>query len=224
MPSPPEGERQGAPAELTFAFVDLAGYTALTEAHGDQSAADVAAAFYALADGALAGGTHVVKHIGDAVMLVAARTADCAETVLAMFDRAQEVPGFPALRAGLCAGTATERGGDYFGATVNVAARVASHARPGEVLCGASVARAAADDEALVVTPLGSVALKNVVEPVALFRLGRAGVAGGLSRVDPVCRMRLGPEPVTLDLEGTRYYFCSVSCAERFRTRPRAYR
>jgi len=54
--------------EWTFALVDLAGYTALTETHGDEHAAELATTFAALATECLASGDRLVKPIGDAVL------------------------------------------------------------------------------------------------------------------------------------------------------------
>ena len=71
-------------SEQTFAFADLAGYTALTEAHGDEQAADTAAEFFATIRALLA------DHDAEEVNAVAMRTRDgvnhffcsarCAET------------------------------------------------------------------------------------------------------------------------------------------------
>ena len=80
----------------TFAFVDLAGYTALTEQHGDVGAADCAERFYALAERSLIGETRIVKRIGDAVMLVSPTPAECLSTVLGLVRAANAEPLFPA--------------------------------------------------------------------------------------------------------------------------------
>ncbi len=58
--------RCGMASERTLVFADLAGYTALTEAHGDEDAAQVATRFHRLARAALPAGTTLVKTIGDA--------------------------------------------------------------------------------------------------------------------------------------------------------------
>lgn len=57
------------PEEWTFAFVDLAGFTALTEAHGDLEAIGTVKAFRERVEALLAPGDRLVKTIGDAVML-----------------------------------------------------------------------------------------------------------------------------------------------------------
>ena len=55
-------------SERTFAFVDLAGFTALTEAHGDEEAVATLSRFRAMTSRALDGRGVLVKTIGDAVM------------------------------------------------------------------------------------------------------------------------------------------------------------
>jgi len=212
-----------APAAFTFAFVDLAGYTALTEVHGDEDAADCAARFYALAQRSLCGDTRVVKRIGDAVMLVSSSAPACVDTVLRMFAEAEAEPGFPELRAGLFTGAAVERDGDFFGAAVNLAARIGAHARTGEVLCGDTCARAIATDARVRAVPLGEVTLKNVAHPVAIVSLLATGAPPSLGIVDPVCRMRVASARVTIVHEGVSYSFCSDACADRFRTSPAAF-
>lgn len=53
-------------SDATIAFADIAGFTALTEAHGDDHAATMLGQYYALAAASLCDGAKVVKHIGDA--------------------------------------------------------------------------------------------------------------------------------------------------------------
>lgn len=216
------------PLGLTIGFVDIAGYTALTEAHGDDSAAECASKFYDLAQRALVGKTRIVKRIGDAVMLVSTSPTDCVDTVLRLGEAARQEPGFPELRAGIQLGPAVERDGDYFGATVNLAARLSAHARAGETLCGASLADAlrAAGHQARIVA-LGLVRLKNVEHPVATFSIllsqavSPEGAEGG--SIDPVCRMRVTTPSVMLIYDGCTQWFCSDACADRFRRDPSAF-
>lgn len=212
--------RVSAP-EWTFAFVDLAGYTALTEQHGDRDAADCAERFYRLTERSLVGYTRIVKTIGDAVMLVASEPASCVATVFALFRACDAEPSFPGLRAGVHAGAAIERGGDYFGAAVNLAARIGAYARSGEVLCGESVATDVSGDERFRAVSVGAVALKNVAHPVAIWSLlpGELPPASAL-QVDPVCRMRVATPHVSIEHGGRRYSFCSDACADRFRAEP----
>lgn len=202
--------------ERTFAFVDLAGFTALTETHGDVSAADLVHAFYDLAAGAVVGGGELVKCIGDAVMLAHGAPGDAVEAAHALLTAAHDRDHFPLLRAGLHHGTAVGREGDYFGTAVNVAARVAAQARGGQVLATAVVARAAAEGGHEVVA-LGGFDLPNRTEAVELFEL-RIGPPVEHVTIDPVCRMRVDRERAAGRLRhGHRdYWFCSLECASRF--------
>ncbi|MBI4952229.1 MAG: YHS domain-containing protein [Myxococcales bacterium] len=218
MSPPPE-------AALAFAFVDLAGFTALTEAHGDDSAAGVAERFYALCDDALVGDTRVVKHIGDAVMLVGTSPEAMARTLLALAARIDAVPEFPGFRAGLHTGPAVVRGGDYFGAAVNLASRVAAHARSGQILCTRPVATALEAAGLGTCAPSGVARFKNVAEAVEILVLERTHASESSEVVDPVCRMRIdrGSALATLPDAGRTWAFCSFECAQHFARDPTAY-
>jgi len=118
--------------EWPFALVDLAGYTALTETHGDEHAAELATTFAALAAECLASGDRMVKPIGDAVLLASTNPSAGITLVDRLRMASADVTGFPLARAGLHHGPAVERDGDMFGAAVNLAARVAGQAAGGQ--------------------------------------------------------------------------------------------
>jgi adenylate cyclase len=84
-----------------------------------------------------------------------------------MVERAP-VRGLPPARVGVDAGPVVLRDGDYFGRTVNLAARIADYARPGEVLVSARVRQHAEPEFAF--DALGPAELKGIAEPVELFR------------------------------------------------------
>ena len=175
------------PIEATFCFVDLEGFTAQTETHGDVHAADLATRFAKLTRAVLGRRDRLIKTIGDAVLVTCPDPAAGVTLIENILERAAKDPRFPALRAGLHHGTAVERDGDVFGAAVNLAARVAAEAHAGEVL-GTEPIAAAARDAGIPVAELGSVPLKNVRGEVTLFSLGL--VVGATSTpIDPVCRV-----------------------------------
>src|SRR3954470_10691071 len=131
--------------------------------------------------------------------------------------------GAPAVRVGLHYGPAIERDGDYFGAAVNLAARVSGEASGGEVLLTASTAARAAALAGVLYEPRGRRALRNVREPVELFAAVRTGESSEQSLPrDPVCRMAVDPErsPARLTYEDTAYFFCSLACAAEFAQQP----
>lgn len=208
----------------TFLFADLAGYTALTEVHGDEEAVRLIDDYCSEVRGLLpAFEAHEVKSIGDA-LLVRVPRADAA--VLLGLRATSEVGsrhGFPAVRVGMHHGPAIERDGDYFGRTVNIAARVAALAAAGEVLVTEEIVNAAGEVESVRFIERGRHPLKGIDQPVAIY-LASAGAQeteGGLP-VDPVCHMVLEPERSTGTLRylGSQYHFCSLECVSRFAEHP----
>jgi adenylate cyclase len=214
------------PATGTFVFADIAGYTALTEAHGDADAAELAAQFCrAISDVAAASGGEVIKAIGDAVM---ARHSVPAEAVHLGLAAAHDViagHGFPAVRVGMHHGPAIERDGDWFGATVNLAARVAALAGGGEVLVTGAVHERAGGLEGVEYESRGVQRIRNVAAPVPLFAAVRDERSSEARHLDPVCRMLVaeGREAGSFRHGGTLYRFCSLDCARRFLRDPDAY-
>lgn len=206
--------------EVTFVFADLAGYTALTEAHGDEHAASTAVRFHDLARQMMSPATRLVKTIGDAVMLAAPTSEDAIATSLAILAAVNAERMFAALRVGIHRGPAVLRDGDYFGAAVNIAARVAGIARGGEVVCTEPIASIATTRSLAAARALGTFRLKNVSAPLALYALVVEQPEAELRHVDPVCRMLVGTAEVRAirDRGGTLLYFCSQHCAETFDT------
>jgi class 3 adenylate cyclase/YHS domain-containing protein len=207
----------------TFVFADIAGFTALTEAHGDEQAAALVTDFCRAVRAELpaCGGTQV-KTIGDAIML---SIPDPAAAILLSLRITHELMlghGAPAVRVGLHHGQAVERAGDYFGAAVNLAARVSAEASGGEVLLTGTTAALAPQLEGVQYEPRGRRELRNVREPVELFAAVRVGASREALPSDPVCRMAVDPERAAgrLVYEDTAYYFCTLECAAQFAQRP----
>ena len=72
----------------------------------------------------------------------------------------------------LHAGPVVFQGGDYFGRTVNVAARISERAGPGQLLVTDEVVDRAGSDD-LTFRPIGAVPLKGVSQPVRLHSVTR---------------------------------------------------
>jgi adenylate cyclase len=213
-------------AAATFLFADIAGFTALTEAHGDEEAAALAADFCAAVKAELPPSASHVKSIGDALMLRVGKPAEAVELGLRIAGEIMRDHGSPAVRVGMHHGTAVERDGDFFGATVNLAARVSAAAVGGEVLLTAHTAALAPAPEGAVYEARGRRELRNVrdaVELVAAVRVG-ASAAPHLA-VDPVCRMAIDPDRAAGRLvhEGEAFYFCTLECAGQFARHPDRY-
>jgi adenylate cyclase len=210
-------------SDATFLFADIAGFTALTEAHGDEQAASLVAYFCETVRAELPPGAAHVKTIGDALML---RVPDPAQAILLGLHVAHGVMHgheAPAVRVGLHHGPAVERDGDYFGATVNLAARVSGLASGGEVLVTAHTAALAPDPGGVLYESRGRETLRNVREPVEIFAALRQGESTqGPFPIDPVCRMAIDPDRAAGRLvhDGTAYFFCTLTCAGEFARAP----
>jgi len=154
-------------------FLDLTGYTRLTEERGDAAAADLAARLAGLVRRAAQehDGTPV-KWLGDGVMFY---FREPAAAVLAALEMAEVVgrQGLPPAHVGIHAGPVVFQDGDYFGRTVNLAARIAEYARPGEVLVSQEVVDAAAGGP-LTFTEIGPVELKGVPGTLRLHTARRS--------------------------------------------------
>lgn len=206
--------------ERTFGFIDLEGFTALTEAKGDEDAAHVATRFAKLTRSALGPADRLVKTIGDAVLVTSEDAASGIALVERLLTEAAADPQLPSLRAGLHHGSAIAKDGDVFGAAVNLAARVAAEAHAGEVLGTEPIAEAARRID-IPVAELGPVSLKNVRGKVKLFSLALV-VGVTETPVDPVCRTSVDRRTAVgrLSYGGTDYWFCSLTCAAAFASNP----
>ncbi|MFL5867513.1 MAG: YHS domain-containing protein [Thermoleophilaceae bacterium] len=169
------------------------------------------------------GGAEEVKSIGDALMI---RADEAAQAVRLGLRIVNEVGGrhyFPTVRAGMDTGDAVERAGDWFGATVNTAARVSGEAAGGEVLLTQATSEAAGTVAGVELRERGRRPLRNVAEPVLLYAAVQAagGSEDGLP-LDPVCRMAVDPDHSagSLNHEGVQYHFCSLACAGKFAAAP----
>ena len=154
--------------EHTFLFCDLVGFTALTDAEGDERAAAVASALQLrVRKVASDHGAEMVKSMGDAAMV---RCQDPASAVRLALDLVHEVdsdPALPPVRIGVHSGSAVEHDGDWYGRAVNVAARLCSVAAAGEVLVSESTLAGATELRKVSVGDRRLHWLKNVTEPVA---------------------------------------------------------
>ena len=211
--------------QATILFADLSGFTALTESHGDEGATDIVARFYDLTQAALVEDARLIKTIGDATMVVASQPASAVITGLKLLAAVGAEPNFPAVRAGLHLGPCVERSGDYFGATVNLAARVTAYAHSDQMLCTEAIASAIRPLSIAVLHPAGLGQFKNVSQLVVLFEIEDPQRPAKHGEIDPVCRMQLDPEfaPARLPFGDRVYYFCSFNCAQKFVQTPEAY-
>jgi adenylate cyclase len=167
--------REGASTDtVRFAvgFVDLVGFTALSRRMEPRELTDTIERFESIAhETATAKGGRVVKLIGDEVMFVAIDAGAACDIALTLVEH---FAGDPAVtpRGGLTYGVLINRGGDYYGSVVNLAARLAELAVPNELLVTPELA-AKVRDARIRFEPAGKRLPKGFAEPVSLLTLER---------------------------------------------------
>lgn len=158
--------------QVAVGFADLVGFTRLgAEVPVDELGA-VAGRLASMAAEVAQEPVRLVKTIGDAAMLVSAETPPLLDAALELVEAADaEGEEFPQLKAGVALGPALNRGGDWYGHTVNLASRVTGVARPSSVLATSDVHDVAQDGYRWSFA--GSKRLKGIAERVELFRARR---------------------------------------------------
>lgn len=209
----------------SFAFVDVSGFTALTELEGDEHAVDVLTAFRALLrDICARRAVRIAKWLGDGVMLVGVETRPLLATILELHHVVCVVSS-PAqtvsIRSGVTSGhVILMEGDDYIGHCVNVAARLCDLAEAGEALVAPSVVGEL--PRWGVVLACRDIALRGVEMPVPASSIGMAEVGAGRFW-DPICGLPLSTataEEAAQAADGTPVLFCSPGCLDTWQRRP----
>jgi adenylate cyclase len=156
---------------VTVCFADLAGFTHLAETHSPEQIRAVVGRFEMLVRQHAPPAARHVKTVGDGAMIV----TDKAPLALCAAQRLVQAAGalgdhFPRIHAGVAAGVAVTSGGDWYGAPVNLASRLAECAPPGEIY---------ATDEVHELTghalaPAGTRRLNGIEQAVPVFSLSPA--------------------------------------------------
>ena len=216
----------GVTIEATFCFVDIAGYTALTDTHGEHAAADLLDEFSAMVRASIEPSGRLQSLTGDCAFLVFPDPLAAKDALSALYTAIADRRNFPVVRAGLHHGTALLREDRHFGSTVNLAARVAAQATGGQILCTRQVADAliGAKTPDVEIEHQGSFSLKNLPYPVDLYEVVLSGCAREYA-IDPVCKMQVDKRRAAGDLHFDKrtYWFCSLACVERFAREPLSY-
>jgi class 3 adenylate cyclase/YHS domain-containing protein len=211
--------------QRSFAFIDVSGFTALTEIEGDERAVEVLRVFrMLLREICSRRGVRIAKWLGDGVMLVCVDTRPLLETVLELHYVVSDVAESDetvSIRSGITSGDVIlMEGDDYVGHCVNVASRLCDLASPGEALATPSVL-----DHlprwGLVATQT-QVALRGVGNPVPASSI-RMACDGTDGLRDPICHLPLShdtAEEIAHDVRGAVVLFCSTGCVDTWRRRP----
>jgi len=157
-------------------FADLSGYTRLTEESGDEVAAQVSLKLAELVNEIAS--RHrgaVVKMLGDGVHFHFRDPHDAVMASLEIVERVSPA-GLPPAHVGVNAGPMIYDEGDYFGRTVNIAARIASQAGPDQVFVGEDVLHHITPSGFRLVE-VGAFELKGIAKPLMLYEAIRNGDA-----------------------------------------------
>src|SRR5439155_14414053 len=158
-----------------FLFADLRGYTRFVESHGDDAAAALLKSYRTLMRDVISRfGAAEIKTEGDSFYIVFPSASSAIEGGLAIIaaatDATARIPGQPIhVGVGVHAGETTDGGEGPVGLAVNIAARVCSQARPGELLVTDTVRALTRTRLPVRFVPRGSPRLKGIAEPIPLF-------------------------------------------------------
>jgi adenylate cyclase len=160
----------------TFMFADISGYSLLTELEGDEVAAELAISFVGTASTlATTHSAEVVKCLGDGVMVHACDAAEMVRLGLDLLATWIEDRRLPPVHIGLHTGPAIPRAHDWWGATVNIAARVGAAAGPGQLLVTDATRAAAGELQGTELRALGDLRAKNIASPISVYSASRIG-------------------------------------------------
>lgn len=203
---------------------DLSGYTALTEAHGARSAADLVKRYLELVNQSLAGDSRLVERIGDEVIILADMVEDLLKTALQLQVLSQSESDFLAVHAGIHYGDLLEEDNQFYGSTINLAARIAAYSAGGQVLCSAPALSRIGDNCQVQFESRGFIKFKNVKEPVEVFEAAYHK-ENAAKEFDPVCHMAVEANRAvgSINHEGKAYLFCSHNCLNSFCENPKWY-
>lgn len=164
------GVRTRSPKSVgAAAFADLTGYTSLTEEAGDEVAARISLALAQLvSEIAPRHRGEVVKMLGDGVHFHFRDPADAVRASLEIV-RAVQPRHLPPAHIGVNAGPMIYDEGDYFGRTVNIAARIAAKASAHQVLVGEDLVHVV-EPSGFSLREVGAFDLKGISHPVMLYQ------------------------------------------------------
>lgn len=201
--------------------MDLCGFTAFTERHGDERVVIVLAELRtALRESAARRGVRVVKWLGDGAMLSSTMSDAVAALVIELDVRMRDATPSLAVRAGLDSGPVIMfEGDDYIGRSVNVASRLCDLAGPHEIIATPRVAGEA--PSWIAVDPSPPADIRSFEIPIEACRLSLADDGQGDVVVDPICGLPL-PRAMSLTVsnDGGTASFCSQACASSWTGQP----
>ena len=208
----------------SFLIADLTGYTALTEAHGDFSAAQIISRYNKLVEGVLTKDVKFHQQVGDEILMISSNPLSLLHYAVKLKDTVEKESHFPSIHTGLHYGIVIKQDEKIFGAAINLTSRISSFAQAGQILCSRPFKESIGESD-ISFHLLGDKRFKNVVNPVAIFEIATNNETEEIWYTDPVCRMHVSENtaPAKLPFEKKTIYFCSFECAKKFILNPELY-
>jgi class 3 adenylate cyclase len=201
--------------EVAILMADLAGYTALTEAHGPSSAADLIDKYIEIVKDCLVGDSQLHERTGDEVMIISSSPDHLLSTALMLIQTTHEEDNFLQLHGGLHFGKLLKRNNSYFGTALNLTSRIASIACPGTFWCSDQFINALPGKGLIKFQSKGKHNFKNLSEENELYEL--IVETEKFLHVDPVCKMLIiNQDKAVPHPDIPNIFFCSKGCLEKY--------
>jgi class 3 adenylate cyclase len=216
--------KEDTEVNASFLIADLAGYSSLTEVHGDISAADSVSKFQEIVNESLIDEAKLVNQIGDEVLITSTNPESILRMAKELFNRTEREPEFPSIHIGIHIGNVVKREGKYYGNTINLTSRICSYSLAGQILCSEEFIYAVKDSYEFEFIKLGDVQFKNVSKPVSIYEIV-TNSENTKTKIDPVCKMQVDTtnSQTLTTYKNKTYFFCSEDCYKKFIINPVIY-
>jgi adenylate cyclase len=201
---------------IAILMAELSGYTALTEAHGSVSAADLIDKYISIAENSLVGDSRLHERVGDEIMIVPASPDFLLSTAMMIGKDTSDEENFLQVHGGLHYGKVLKRGNSYFGPAINLTSGIAAMAKAGKFWCSDEYVNALTDKSVFSLISIGKHSFKNVNKEKEVFEVDIEIMKEFY--IDPVCRMLILNTQDAIHHPGhNEHYFCSSECFELYR-------
>jgi len=210
--------------KTSFLIADLAGYTSLTETHGNLSAAKLVLRYVEIVKMSLKGDSFLKDKIGDEVLIVSTDPINLLDTAIELVKNIEREPEFLTVHIGINTGEVIEHEGNYFGSAINLCSRISSYSRGGQILCSMATVNEVKNSKKHQFIKVGDIKFKNVSKAVSVYELV-LNFQKNKILIDVVCKMQIDQEnpPANVIYDDKPYHFCSFACLEKFIKNPGHY-
>lgn len=203
---------------MAILMADLSGFTAMTEVHGAEIAAQMIRKYVQIVEISLTGESMLLERAGDQVVVVSPNPDDLAQTAFELKKRIEKETNFLAIHAGMHYGEILELDGHFYGSAMNLSARIAAQAKQGKILCSQDFVDSLSDTGSYNFISYGRFHFKNVLESKLIVEMQTAAHFSATKLQCPVCHMQLDIYSIgaKLVIDDASYNFCSEDCKELF--------